>query len=274
MTDIQNKVQLTACKQMGLSDSILQRWNPNASIAGAAKKKPDSADGADGAGVTIVAIDGPILSTNFHAYYDYVEGMASPGALRNALTAAGGGPVELRINSPGGSVYDGITMQSELRRYDGAVNVVVTGACFSAATFFLCLKDTHRLAMPGSEIMIHNAWSVAMGDYRSMERVAVQLRRLNDTIAKNYAKRSNLDKDDLLEMMDAETWMTCDDALGMGFVDEVFEADEDEEVKASVDEPIDKPDAVQLRERANLEALKVCYDSSIPEPAASANMEA
>lgn len=79
---------------------------------------------------------------------------------------------------------------------------------------------------PTSQIMIHNVWSMAMGDYRDMQHQSDILQNLNKTIASAYGLKSGLDESELLAMMDEETWLSAEQAKEKGFIDEILFKDD------------------------------------------------
>lgn len=130
------------------------------------------------------------------------------------------GKVRLRINSPGGDVFDGIAMFNDLLQHDGEIEVMVTGLAASAASIVAMAAD--RMVMAESAfLMIHNAWTIMLGDRHAMRQVADVLEQIDAGAAKTYAARSNLAQDAVVAAMDAETWYTAEEAQAAGFADAV-----------------------------------------------------
>ncbi len=132
---------------------------------------------------------------------------------------------ELRvyINSPGGNVFAGQTIYSILKRYQAQVNVYVDGLAASAASVVAMAGD--RIIMPRNAMMvIHNPWTVVAGDANELLEVADALDKVRDTMIAVYEERTGLKKDQIVEMLDAETWLTAEEAVEMGFADEIEEA--------------------------------------------------
>lgn len=128
--------------------------------------------------------------------------------------------ITLKINSPGGDVFDGIAMFNDLLAHNGRVKVEITGLAASAASI---------VAMAGDEIvmgenafmMIHNAWAVLIGDRHDMRDFAGTLEKIDGALAKTYANRTGLGIRTISQMMDDETWLTAAEAKEKGFADSV-----------------------------------------------------
>ncbi|MDQ1079700.1 head maturation protease, ClpP-related [Pseudoroseomonas cervicalis] len=140
--------------------------------------------------------------------------------VRRALAEAGGRPLTVRVNSYGGSVFEGFAIHNQLARYKGEVTILVDAVAASAASVIAMAGA--RIQMPRNAfLMIHNAWTLAMGDHREMARTATLLERISSAVAALYAARTGQDRDAMQSMMDAETWLGAEDALAEGFATEI-----------------------------------------------------
>lgn len=144
-------------------------------------------------------------------------------AFTQALATAGPGPLTLRINSPGGDVFDGLAMFSALNQHDGPVNVVVDGLAASAASFLALAGSTISMA-PNAFLMIHNAWGVVVGNKGDMTDTADVLGKIDGQLASLYAQKTGQGQDAIATMMDAETWFTAQEAKDAGFIDTILDA--------------------------------------------------
>ncbi len=136
------------------------------------------------------------------------------------LKEANGDDVTIHINSGGGDVFDANTMAETLRAYPGKSTAAIEGLAASAASYFALTAD--RVTMnKAALIMIHNPYTVAMGDAGEMRRTAEYLDKVRATIISQYADKTGLAEEDLGTMMDAETWFTAEEALEAGLVDEL-----------------------------------------------------
>jgi ATP-dependent Clp protease, protease subunit len=128
--------------------------------------------------------------------------------------------VVVRINSPGGDASEGAAIYSMLRDAKQRVIVKIDGAAFSAASVIAMAGDEVRMS-DVAMLMIHNAWTVTMGDSEEMRRAAGMLDKVNESLAASYAKKTGKAEAEILDLMRAETWMTAKDALADGFVDAI-----------------------------------------------------
>lgn len=142
------------------------------------------------------------------------------------LKALGGKSLSLRINSPGGDVFAAQAIYNQLKAYGGAITAYIDGIAASAATIITCAAD--KVIMPDNAIfMIHDPKVGLCGylDADACNAMAEQLGKVKQTIINVYLKKCGdaISEDVLHQMMDAETWMTADEAQGYGFVDELGE---------------------------------------------------
>jgi ATP-dependent Clp endopeptidase proteolytic subunit ClpP len=132
--------------------------------------------------------------------------------------------LDIEINSPGGSVFDGYTIYREiksLRDRGVTVNATITGMAASMASV-ICMSCDKVSMVKHGRMMIHDASSAAQGNAESLRKTAELLEGISDDIAGIYAERTGLDKQEVREMMKRETWMTARESLANGFVDEVL----------------------------------------------------
>lgn len=130
--------------------------------------------------------------------------------------------VNLRINSPGGDVFDGFAIANAVKQHKANVTVNIEGLCASAATV-IALAGDEVVMHANTYFMIHNAWSVAIGNADEMREQASLLDRIDEDLANFYAEKTGKDVDDLKAMMSAETWMNPTEAKENGFINTVYE---------------------------------------------------
>lgn len=128
--------------------------------------------------------------------------------------------ITVRINSPGGNVYDGIAILNSLRSHDATITTVVEGIAASAASFIAMAGDT-IIMRPNAEMMIHNARGSGYGEAKDFLDMADRLTSMNANIASIYAERGGGELEDWLSAMDAETWFSADEAVEAGLADRV-----------------------------------------------------
>ena len=156
----------------------------------------------------------------------------SAKAFKEALDACGGKPVDIRIDSGGGDVFEAFAMCSAIQRYPGETTACVDGLAASAASYIAVVCDEVRMN-DYAYLMIHCAHSYARGNARDLEGVAARLRNIDANLAAIYQKRSGMDIEDVLDKMADETWFTAADAFECGLCTEVVATEE--RVAASID---------------------------------------
>ena len=149
------------------------------------------------------------------------------------------GDITIHLDSPGGSVTDGLAIHNAILSYDGDVTVHIDTLCASIATVVACAAD--RVVMNSNgKYMIHRAWTVAMGNAKDFRGMADIMEMMDKDIAETYVAKAGGESDDWLAMMDKETWFDAEKALEIGLVDEIVDMKKkykDEEPKASVISP-------------------------------------
>jgi ATP-dependent protease ClpP protease subunit len=131
--------------------------------------------------------------------------------------------VVVNINSPGGDVFEAATIYNLLAQHKGNVTVNILGLAASAASVIAMAGDTIKISQIGF-LMIHNAWSIVMGNKDDLREAADVLEQFDKAILASYAARVNIDESKIAKMMNSETWIGADDALEFGFADEIIEA--------------------------------------------------
>ena len=130
--------------------------------------------------------------------------------------------INVYINSNGGVVDTAIAINNALRRHKAKVTVNIDGIAASAATLITCAGDTVK--MPKNALfMIHNPLTIAMGDSEEMRKQADVLEKYKNSIMETYLQKVNIDKEKLSELMDNESWLSAEEALKYGFIDEIIE---------------------------------------------------
>lgn len=129
--------------------------------------------------------------------------------------------INLFINSPGGNVFDGVTMYNALKRHSAKVHVTIDGLAASIASVIAMAGDTIDIAK-NAMIMVHRAWSYQVGNKNDMIKMADMLDKIDiNTIITSYTDKTGLTSDELIPILDAETWISAQEAKDMGFVDSV-----------------------------------------------------
>jgi ATP-dependent Clp endopeptidase proteolytic subunit ClpP len=167
------------------------------------------------------------------AIYDEIGyfGITANDFIRD-ITAIKATSITLRINSPGGDVFDGIAIYNAIRRHKAEVTAYVDGLAASAASFIAMAAD--RLIMsPHSQLMIHEASGLVIGNADDMRQMAELLDKSSDNIAGIYADKAGGTVAEWRARMKDETWMTDREAVELGLADAI-DGDESGQSKAQV----------------------------------------
>lgn len=127
----------------------------------------------------------------------------------------------VRINSPGGDVWDGLSIFNQLSQFAVPTTVIVDGIAASVASVIAMAGDVVKAAEV-SQIMIHDSWTIAAGNEAQLREVADVLAKIDQQIAEVYATRSGKDAIYFRELQNRDSYLTAAEALDMGLVDEVI----------------------------------------------------
>ena len=177
----------------------------------------------------VINVKGTVVSDDDAWIYNWfgIEAV-SPNAISAALAEANGDDVVIRINSNGGDIFAGSEIYDLISSYEGNVLIRIVGMAASAASVIAMAAESE--IAPTGLMMIHNVQSGAHGDYREMEHSAEVLREANRSIMAAYREKTGMSEDELLSLMDNETFMSADTAIEFGFVDKM--SDYGKEAKA------------------------------------------
>jgi ATP-dependent Clp endopeptidase proteolytic subunit ClpP len=128
--------------------------------------------------------------------------------------------VEIRINSPGGSVTEGIAIYNLLKNHSGNVSIVVDSLCASISTIIALGGDSLTMNL-GSMFMIHNPWMMTFGDSEDLRKEANVLDAMKEQLINIYMTKFEGSRDELIAMMDEESWLSDTEAMKFGFVDSI-----------------------------------------------------
>lgn len=168
-----------------------------------------------------INIKGPIVPGDEKWIYDIFDIEAvCPKDITDVLDEANGEEIRLNINSPGGDVFSASEIYTELMSYSGEIKSRIVGVAASAASVIAMAGKVEM--SPTAQIMIHNAWTVGIGDRNDMQEVSDFLKTVDRSIAKAYEKKTGLGEQELLSLMDKETWMDAESAKDKGFIDEIM----------------------------------------------------
>lgn len=144
-----------------------------------------------------------------------------------AALPAGTTQITMRINSPGGEVFEAVAIMNLLRDHSARIVARVDGIAASAASFLAASAD--ETVMGGNtELMIHDAWGIAMGNAADMTAYADLLDRTSNNIADVYAAKAGSTREGMREYMLAESWFSAEEAVALGLADSVNTGEPDE----------------------------------------------
>jgi ATP-dependent protease ClpP protease subunit len=142
--------------------------------------------------------------------------LAELGALPNDAA------LDLRLNSPGGSVFDAVAIFNALKRHAGEVTVWIDGIAASAASYIAMAGDS--VVMPQNAfLMIHDPSGLVMGTAEDMRSTAEALDKVKGSLIMGYAAKSGKPDAEIAALMAAETWLDAQDALALGLIDRIAE---------------------------------------------------
>ncbi len=130
--------------------------------------------------------------------------------------------IHLRIDSPGGDVFAARSMMTAISQHRAKVVAHVDGLAASAATG-VCMACDEVEITQGAGFMIHNAWTIAIGNKAEMAKTGELLGKIDTGLAGDYTRRSGQTAEQVVQWMDEETWFTADEAVAHGFADKVVE---------------------------------------------------
>lgn len=141
--------------------------------------------------------------------------------------------IDVYINSNGGDVFDGVAMMNVIKRHKAYKRVHIDGfACSIASVIAMC---GNQIIMPKSSMMmIHNPWTVAMGNAKELRKVADDLDKINETIKNAYRSKMKISDEKLTELMDAESYLTADECFEYGLCTKVVEDNDDTQDNVNV----------------------------------------
>lgn len=128
--------------------------------------------------------------------------------------------INVRINSPGGSIFDARAMASLLKAHPANIVVDIDGICASAATYIALAGDERRMAFDGT-FMVHKPAGMMFGTADDMRKEAEVLDKLEEAIVATYVDATGRDVKEISKLVQNETWMSGEEALNLGFVHEL-----------------------------------------------------
>ena len=169
-----------------------------------------------------VNVKGTIVSSDEKWIYDWfgIEATCAKD-VEKVIDSANGEDLEICINSGGGSVFAGSEIYTLLKDYKGNTTVKILGMAGSAASV-IAMAGKKIVMSPTAQIMIHNVSCRSAGDYRDMQHTAEILENANKAICNAYILKTGMKQEELLDLMNKETWLNAQKAKEYNFIDEVM----------------------------------------------------
>lgn len=211
-----------------------------------------------------IYIDGDIVDADTQAMYKYWLGddtSVSYKSFRDQVNSSTANTFNIYINSGGGLVTDAMAIHDliiDLQNKGKVINTIGRGIIASAATYIL-MAGRNASMSANSWLMIHNVSGIAYGDVNQVETYARTMRKFNDSSTQFYSDATGLSKTVIGNMMDAETWMTAQEAKDKGFIKQVSE-------DAAFTQAIPKDQWLNQYQYQNLAVLN-SYNNSVQPPA-------
>ena len=185
------------------------------------------------------------------------EGGISADDFRDCLRGHEGSDVTIHLDSEGGVVSEGLAMYNAIMQHDGEVTIHIDTLAASIATVVCCAAD-RVVINSNAKFMLHRCWTTAMGNCKDFRSTADIMEMMDKDIAATYVERTGKDEADVIAMMDAETWLTSDEALAHGFVHEVSAVTRKPRAEADLPAVLAiSPLAVQAKANATARRMKL-----------------
>ena len=167
---------------------------------------------------------------------EWIGGVSAEGLIAE-LNEVSASQINVRINSPGGAVFEAIAIYNALVTHSATINVYVDALAASAASVIAMAGDKITM-MVGSQLMIHDAMGIEAGNAADMREFAKFLDGQSDNLASIYAARNGAEIKDMRALMLAETWMNAQEAVELGLADNVYT----KAAPAPIEPPEEDPD--------------------------------
>lgn len=170
----------------------------------------------------------------FNSDPPWLDDEITPKRFKQELDALGEiKQLRVMINSDGGDVFAGQAIHSMLARHPAKVTVYIDGLAASIASIVAMAGDT--VIMPkNAMMMIHDPWTIGIGNARDFRKLADTLDHIRESMLAAYENKTQMERGKLINMLNAETWMTAEEAVEMGFADEI---EESKKIAASLIKP-------------------------------------
>lgn len=193
-----------------------------------------------------INIRGVLIPNSYKRYYDYFgEENTCPADVQKILDESQpGDEIEVHINSPGGVIDVGSEIYTILRSHRENVVIYITGEACSAASI-IAMAATCKMS-PTALMMVHCVSTFQSGNHSAMEHTAEMLRTADQSLCTAYMDKSGMTEQEVLDMMEKETWLTAEKALELGLIDGIMFREEPVDVQMVAGPLFQLPTAEQM----------------------------
>lgn len=227
-----------SCSEYSISPSALNKWDPSIQA-----KTTDNT-------ISIYNVIGKDFWSD--------EGMTAQ-KMAGILRHFNNGDVTVNINSPGGDMFEGIAIYNLLREYKGRITVNIIGIAASAASVIAMAGDEVRIAK-SAFLMIHNCSVIVNGNRNTLSDIAEHLKPFDEAMAGIYMDKTGKSADEILNMMDDETYINGATALELGFADSYITSDEIEQANVTTKSMIKQLDTLLARKGMTRNDRRVLFN--------------
>lgn len=215
-----------------------------------------------------IDIRGAMIPNDYKFYYDYWgEDSTCPRDIQKILDASPGEIHDVYINSPGGVIDVGSEIYTMLKAHQPGVNIWIVGEACSAAS--VVAMAGHSAMSPTALMMVHCVSTGTRGNRAAMEHTAEVLRTADHALCQAYMAKAGMSQSEALEMMEHETWLTAEQALERGLIDEIMFQDELPETRVAA-VGFKLPTLEQLNKVRNMAGVEPAF--SVPKAQAELNL--
>lgn len=192
----------------------------------------------------ILTLSGTIANLSF--LDDTISAKAVKDSLDNVKE-----DIVIRLNSGGGDVFEGIEIYNYLKSLSNHITIEVTALAASAASLVAMAGDK-IIIRTGANMMVHEASTMAFGNKSDIQKTLNALTAIDTSIVDIYHDRTGLDRDEIVNLITNETWLTADEAINKGFADEKSSRKSVEKQKEGVSNLKDSKYIARLKEQQKI----------------------
>ncbi|WP_251672175.1 head maturation protease, ClpP-related [Limosilactobacillus reuteri] len=216
--------------------------------------------------MTKIKVKGAVVSNDDADIYDWLGyDYVSPSQVEDALDSDTDEQIQVDINSGGGSVFAASEIYSMLSAYSGKVTVNIQGLAASAASVIAMAGDEVNIS-PTAQMMIHKASTVSVGNADDLAHDSKMMDSTDQSIINAYEDKTGMNRDDILQMMSNETWMTAQEAVDKGFADNVSAGTKTPQIVNTIGTPLINSDAIAKIKTLMAKARDAKPDNKVETP--------